>query len=157
MLLPKTISSSVERIFIFSLFALNAIVLVLIAATVSAWTTNDTPRYLELADNLANGYFGLMTSHGFEIEGVRSFGYPFFILVCRILPGDIVFNVVIVQGILYLISVFLVWKIVKHNLGTEVSYVFLILLLFILLSHINRAFFRLKQFAFFCFRWRRLF
>ncbi|MBA2737526.1 MAG: glycosyltransferase family 39 protein [Pyrinomonadaceae bacterium] len=130
MLLPKTISSSVERILIFSLFALNALAFVFIAAAVPVWTTNDTPRYLDLADNFANGVFGLMTSHGFEIEGVRSFGYPFFILVCRILPGDIEFNVVIVQGILYLISVFFVWKLVKRNFGTEVSYVFLILLLF---------------------------
>lgn len=130
MLLPKTISSPVERIFVLSLFALNAITLVFIAATIPVWMTNDTPRYLELADNFAGGYFGLMTSSGFETEGVRSFGYPVFVLICRILPGDTELNVVLVQGILYLTSVFLVWKLIKRNFGTEVSYAFLTLLLF---------------------------
>lgn len=123
-------SAATKQVLVFSLFALNAFVLIFIADAMPNWTTNDSPRYLELADNLAKGFFGLMTQKGFEIEGVRSFGYPVFILICQVFPGDDVLNVVVIQGILYLTSVFLVWKLIKQNFGSEISYIFLVVLLF---------------------------
>ncbi|MDQ3132930.1 MAG: glycosyltransferase family 39 protein [Acidobacteriota bacterium] len=106
------------------------IVLVFITASIPGGTTGDTARYTDLANNLAQGSFGLMTPSGFEPEGVRSFGYPIFILICQILPAGYDTNIIIVQGALYLISVFLIWKLIKENFGKEVSFIFLILLLF---------------------------
>lgn len=71
-----------------------------------------------------------MTPNGFEPEGVRSFGYPIFILICQILPAEYDTNIIVVQGALYLISVFLIWKLAKENFGKSVSFIFLITLLF---------------------------
>lgn len=129
-LAPFDFSSGFRRAFVFSLFALNILAFVFIAAMNPVWTTNDTPRYISLADNLANGYFGLATTNGLEAEGVRAFGYPIFILMCGVLPGSAELNVVTVQVILHLTSIFFIWKLVKQNLGNDASIIFLILPLF---------------------------
>ena len=119
-----------ERFFVITLFALNAVVFVLIAAMVRNWTTGDSSRYVDLARNLIRGQFGVIAQNGFEPEGIRSAAYPVFILICDILPGNIELNVVIVQGVLYFCSVFLIWKLIRQTFGNKFSNCFLVFLLF---------------------------
>ncbi len=107
-------------------FVLSLLVFVFITSKES-WLTGDSPRYLALADSLRQGYFGLFTERGFEPEGVRSFGYPTFILISQFLPGKSNASIIIVQGFLYLASIFFIWKLVKRNFGKEVSTIFLFL------------------------------
>lgn len=125
----KLSAEQFERPFVGSLFALHALMFMLVAALVPAWITGDSSHYIELAQNLTRGRFGVFTPNGFEPEGIRSAAYPVFILICDLLPGATELNVVIVQGALYLIAVFLIWKLVGRTFGKGVSNTFLILLL----------------------------
>lgn len=119
-----------ERKVIFSLFIFHALVFFFIAFLTNP-ITGDTPRYFELTDNLANNrFFGTMTANGFEPEGIRLFGYPLFILLCDILPGERILDVILVQGVLYLLSLFFVWKIVERNFNKQTALIFLLLLFF---------------------------
>ena len=119
-----------EKILIFSLFLCHAIAFVFIATRTQSWLLNDSLAYMNLAKNLAVGSFGFETASNFEPQGVRSFGYPVFVLICQLLPGNFDLNVVIVQGILYLTSVFLIWKLTRSIFCKSVSFVFLAVLLF---------------------------
>ena len=118
---------SAERPVIFSLFALHAIIFFLIAVSLRTWATGDTSHYIDLAQNLRDGHFGIFTANGFEPEGMRSAAYPIFILICDFLPGEAELDVVIVQGVLYLVSILLVWKLVRKAFGSGVSNTFLLL------------------------------
>ena len=109
------------------LFLLQIIVLIALTVKNQPFTTGDTPHYLDLSNSLASGRYGVMTDNGFEPEGVRVIGYPFFIFICHVFLGSSNFAVVCVQSILFLWSVFLIYKVVKNHFGENTSVVFLII------------------------------
>lgn len=110
-----------------SLFALNLLLLLSLAAIAPRRSTYDTAHYLKLAESLSRGAFGLETASGFEPEGVRSFGYPIFILFCHSIFGKNDFGIILVQAALYLVSLFLIWQLIKETFGEKTSFIFLAL------------------------------
>lgn len=93
----------------------------------SRWSTDDQPLYMKLADALRNGGFGLQTANGFEPEGVRSFGYPIFLLFCYSIFGINDFGIILVQSLLYLASLVLIWRLIRQTFDATTSFIFLIL------------------------------
>lgn len=92
------------------------------------WLTGDSNRYLALSEALRNNQgYGLDNIGGFEPEGVRMPGYPLFIAVCKIVGADSNFNIILLQAVLYCISVWLVWKITVKLFGQVSGFIFLCL------------------------------
>lgn len=119
-----------EQPFTLSLFLLHALIFVILVS-LNDPQTGDTPRYYELAGNIYYiHFFGATTPGGLEPEGIRLFGYPLFVIICSFLPGETDLNVVFAQGVLYLLSIFFVWKLIRKNLNSNAAIIFLCLLLF---------------------------
>lgn len=119
-----------ERLFIFLLFIFHALLFIIIASLTDPHT-GDTPRYYELAGDIYYiHFFGTTTPNGLEPEGIRLFGYPLFIIACSFLPGETDLNVIFAQGVLYLLSIFFVWKLIRKNFDKNAAIIFLCLLLF---------------------------
>lgn len=89
-------------------------------------TNGDTRRYLALAESLRNGNgYGLITDNGFESEGMRAPGYPVFILIGKSIGGDSNLAVILLQAVLYLASIWLVYRITVKLFGRKSGIIFL--------------------------------
>jgi len=92
------------------------------------WLTGDSNRYLALSEALRNNQgYGLDNIGGFESEGVRMPGYPLLIAVCKIVGADSNFSIILLQAVLYCISVWLVWRITVKLFGQMSGFIFLCL------------------------------
>lgn len=90
--------------------------------------TGDSRRYLSLADSLINRVgFGLYFNSEYEPEGFRLPGYPLFIGLCRLLAGGDNVGIIVVQGILFMASVWLIWRIAANTFGDLTGILFLAL------------------------------
>lgn len=116
------------RLLVWALFATHALILLAIVVKTKPWLTGDSPRYLALADSLTSGRgFGLIAGAVFEAEGMRMPGYPLFIALCYACFGHNVLGVVVAQALLFLLSVWLVYRISKEAFGYFTSICFLVL------------------------------
>lgn len=113
------------------LIGIHFFVLFVIVWKTYPWTNGDSRRYLALAESLRNGNgYGLLTDNGFEPEGMRMPGYPTFILLGRIVGGNSAFAVICSQIVLYVASVWLVWRTTIKLFGEKSGFIFLALTAF---------------------------
>jgi len=123
--LASLMSSRSVRI---ALLLLHLPILLILIAKTEPWLTGDSSRYLALSESLKKGQgYGLESGATFELEGWRMPGYPAFITLCQVLLGGGSFSVIIVQSVLFLISVWVVWAVTDKTLGRESGLVFLAL------------------------------
>lgn len=109
-------------------FFVHLLFLSVIVWKTQPWMTGDSPRYFALSDSIQTGRgFGLEGSSGFEPEGMRAPGYPGFVAFCQTVLGDSVFAVVLIQGLLYFASIYLIWKTTVEVFGSETGVFFLFL------------------------------
>ncbi len=91
------------------------------------WMTGDSKRYLSLSDELKNNYsYGLATIDGFEPEGMRSPGYPVFVLASKTLLDNSDFGIILIQIILYFASIWLVWRVTCKLFNKTCGLIFLL-------------------------------
>lgn len=110
------------------LLALHLLPLSFLLMKTNPWMTGDSGRYLALAESLLLGRgFGFENEGSMEPEGWRMPGYPLFIAVCRFVAGGSYLGVVVGQSALFLISVWLVWKIATRTFGELTGLFFLLL------------------------------
>ena len=115
---------------VISLFIVQLLVLIVLGYKARPWLTGDSARYLALAESLQNGRFGLATDIGIEPEGIRLPGYPLFILICQKLFNGRTAGVVVTQGALYLISVWMAWQVTTTVFSRRAGIVLLVILAF---------------------------
>jgi 4-amino-4-deoxy-L-arabinose transferase-like glycosyltransferase len=121
-------SARLSRVLVWTLFAVHALVLLALVWKTRPWLTGDSRRYLALADALGRGHvYGLGSGAAFEPEGMRLPGYPLFIIACQALFRDGNASVILVQCLLFLISVWLVWRVASEILGQRTGLFFLVL------------------------------
>lgn len=100
---------------------------ILIIKTVP-WVTGDSNRYIALSDSFLRGEgFGLAQGIIYEPEGVRMPGYPLFILVCRFVAGGTNWGIVLIQAVLFLLSVWLIYQIANKVFSELTGLAFLVL------------------------------
>jgi hypothetical protein len=100
------------------LFAIQSLVVLTLIIQSKPWLTGDSARYMALADSLKSSQdFGLRVDSIYEPEGMRMPGYPIFIAFCSFLPLPALLGVVIIQGCLFFISVWLFWRIAERVWG----------------------------------------
>jgi 4-amino-4-deoxy-L-arabinose transferase-like glycosyltransferase len=115
-------------VLVWTLFALHALVLLVLALNTKTWLTGDSKRYLALADALRHGHvYGLGSGAAFEPEAMRLPGYPLFVMACQALFHDSNASIILVQCLLFLISVWLVWRVALETLGQLTGLSFLVL------------------------------
>ena len=115
-------------VLVWALFAVHALVLLALVLNTKPWLTGDSERYLALADALSREHvYGLGSGAAFEPEGLRLPGYPLFIMACQALFHDSDASVILVQCLLFLISVWLVWRVALETLGQRAGLAFLVL------------------------------
>ena len=89
------------------LFLGHIFVAFLLCYLLNPWIHGDSRDYLLLADSLSQGYFGVTTIDGFQLEGLRLPAYPLIVYFYQSLFGKNFLGLIIIQAILYLLSVFL--------------------------------------------------
>jgi hypothetical protein len=108
-----------------ALIVLQAPLLLVAARSLSPWRTGDTPRYLELAENLSTGRgFGTVRDGVYQPEAYRLPGYPLFIATARALGGGGLAPVVTAQAILYVGTLLALWWQVSAAFGTRAGWSF---------------------------------
>lgn len=112
------------------LFLAQIVLLLSIFFSQTDFHTPDSFRYLQLAESLETGQFGLNTVRGYEVESLRLPGYPFFILVCHSLFGNSPYSIIFAQMLLHLFAVWLIYLALSENFGTDSGVIFLLLSLF---------------------------
>jgi 4-amino-4-deoxy-L-arabinose transferase-like glycosyltransferase len=131
--LPVSVSepllkARLSSMLVWTLFAVHALVLLALVLKTRPWLTGDSERYLTLADALRQEHvYGLGSGASFEPEGMRLPGYPLFIMVCHALFHDGNASIILVQCLLFLISVWLVWRVAVETLGQLTGLAFLVL------------------------------
>lgn len=110
------------------LLLLHLLPLAALLIKTSPWITGDSARYLALAESISSGHgFSLENNGLFEPEGWRMPGYPLFIAICRAVTGGNNWGIVVGQSILFLLSVWLVWKVTTRVFGELTGLLFLLL------------------------------
>jgi 4-amino-4-deoxy-L-arabinose transferase-like glycosyltransferase len=110
------------------LFLIQALVVIAVVVRAHPWVTGDSMRYVALAELLQEGQgFGLIVDGEYEPEGWRMPGYPVFIAASRILFGESLLPIIIAQGVLFLVSVWLVYRAAWKLFGQPMAIVFLAL------------------------------
>lgn len=99
-------------VLVWALFALHALVLLVLVLKTSPWLTGDSERYLALAESLGGGRgYSLWNGTAFEPESIRMPGYPLLILVSQKFLGQDHAGIILIQGILFLVAVWLMWRV----------------------------------------------
>jgi hypothetical protein len=89
--------------------------LVLVFFGTMPWMTNDSPRYLELAQALADWKFGSVTSEGFQPEAITPPGYPALLGILLHGLGMSIAAVVAAQLAIYALCAFLLDRAVRKE------------------------------------------
>lgn len=99
----------------FALWIMIAAQLVAVFFATRPWLRSDSPRYLELAANLASGQFGTMTPEGFRAEAITPPGYPAILAVLLHILHLNVGTVVAIHLAVYLAGAFLLDRLVRAD------------------------------------------
>lgn len=89
--------------------------LVAVFYVTSPWIRTDTPRYLELAANMASGQFGTLTPDGFEPEAITPPAYPWLLMLFLHVLHLNVDTLVAVQLVTYAGCAFLMDRLVRAD------------------------------------------
>ena len=111
------------------LFLSHIFVAFLLCYLLNPWIHGDSRDYLLLADSLSQGYFGVTTIDGFQLEGLRLPAYPLIVFFYQSLFGKNFLGLIIIQAVLYLLSVFLIWRMLDKFFKPAVGLIFLAILL----------------------------
>ena len=111
------------------LFLGHIFVIFLLCYISNPWMHGDSRDYLLLADSLSQGYFGITTIDGFQLEGLRLPAYPLIVYFYQSLFGKNFLGLIIIQAILYLLSIFLIWRMLDKFFNRAIGLIFLAILL----------------------------
>ncbi|MGI9104587.1 MAG: hypothetical protein ACR2IF_19265 [Terriglobales bacterium] len=89
------------------------------------WQTGDTPHYLELAQALKRGVFGVVTGSHFEPEAWRQPGYPAFLALVSAVASSTA-TVIVLQHLLILISIVLMFVLLRRHVDVQTARMFLL-------------------------------
>lgn len=112
-----------------TLFVGHISVTIFLCFLLNPWLHGDSRDYLSLADSLDRGYFGVMTTDGFQSEGLRLPAYPLVIYFYQSVFGKNFLGLIIIQAALYLISIFLIWRLLNKFFNPAIGLIFLAILL----------------------------
>lgn len=114
---------------LFLVFVLvHIFVLTIVVWKTYPWITGDSDRYLALSSSFGSSEgFGLKSNGIFEPEGWRMPGYPLFIFISNTVINNSHFGIILLQAILYIVSVWLVWKITSEIFNHSTATIFLLL------------------------------
>jgi hypothetical protein len=122
------LNARLARLLVRALFGLHALVLLGVVIKTRPWLTGDSERYLALADALGGGRgYGLWNGAAFEPESIRMPGYPALIMVSHKLLGQGQWGIVLTQGTLFIIAVWLMWRVTSEVFGQLAGICFLAL------------------------------
>jgi hypothetical protein len=118
--------SQLSRWLVILSFLILAFVQVVIVLKTESWRTGDSEHYIILAKTILNGQpYGAGRGSDFEPDILRMPGYPALIAVTGYLFGLKDVNIIIIQSILCLASVYLTWRVTSSAFGAVAGYVFL--------------------------------
>lgn len=127
--MEKTFSIIRSEFVIKLLFLGHIFVAFLLCYLLNPWIHGDSKDYLLLADSLSQGYFGVNTIDGFQLEGLRLPAYPLIIYIYQSLFGKNFLGLIIIQAVLYLLSIFLIWRMLHKFFNPAIGFIFLAILL----------------------------
>lgn len=93
------------------------------------WIEGDSLDYLRLAQSLSEGSYGINTTEGFQIDGLRLPAYPFLILIYQSILGQNLAGLIVLQAGIYLLSVCLIWRLLTQLFNEVLGIIFLLILL----------------------------
>ena len=101
--------------------------LILLIMKTAPWTTADSGLYIELSKSLMDGRgFGHGDATSYEPEGLRAPGYPVLVAAGRFITGGNNIGIVLIQSALFLISVWLIYKVAVRTFGPMTGLIFLL-------------------------------
>lgn len=124
------LNARLVRVLLWVLLAAHVLLVLGVLVKTRPWLTGDSPRYLALAEALAEGRgYGLAAAggSGFEPENLRMPGYPVFIMLTGRLTGLGDGGVVLAQALMFLCAVWLMWRVAKEVFGQAAGLCFLAL------------------------------
>ena len=117
-----------KKILLYTYILFHISLLAIIIWKTQPWITGDSNRFLALADSFGSSEgFGLKSGEIFEPEGWRMPGYPFFIFFAKLIGNNSNFGIILLQTVLYIASIWLVWKITTKIFGYPTNIIFLLL------------------------------
>jgi len=120
-------SRAIDQRFVALTVAVYCLFAIWLTARNSPWIAGDSIRYLDLAQSILHGQFGLMHDGVFDPEAWRQPGYPAFLAVGSLIFGRSHLALISLQHVMSLTSILLTYSVVRKELSHVAARVFLLL------------------------------
>lgn len=125
--LLTTESTSIDHLFVGLAMVVYCLFAIWLTARNSPWIAGDSIRYLDLAQSILRGQFGLMHNGVLDPEAWRQPGYPAFLAVGSLIFGGSHLALIMLQHAMSLTSILLIYSVVRRELSHAAGRVFLLL------------------------------